>query len=188
MSDAAWTPGPADLALHWWRDLQDTRRDGSPNPRGDRAALARLRRAEPVDALTDEAVMDLYRRMFGPAFVAAKMKLAVRLALVLAHVRENGKLRFGEALGEGGDNAPLKPLRFKRLLLAESEEEIIRQFRRAVDLAGDVANVLDLARLLLDWTDPDRSEKTRTRLAFNYFGARTAADDEGTTARSQSTA
>ena len=82
----------------------------------------------------------------------------------------------------------LKPLRFKRLLLAESEEEIIRQFRRAVDLAGDVANVLDLARLLLDWTDPDRSEKTRTRLAFNYFGARTAADDEGTTARSLSTA
>lgn len=177
MSDAAWTPGPADQALYWWRDLQDTRRDGSANPKADRAALARLRRAEPVDALTDEAVMELYRRMFGLAYRHDAMRIAVRAALVLAHVRKEAEVRFGEALGEGGDTAPLKPLRFKRLLQADSDEEIIRQFRRAVDLVGNVANVLDLARFLVGWTDEENAGKTRTRLAFAYFGAR-VADDE----------
>lgn len=185
MSDAAWTPGPEDRALYWWRDLQDSRRDGSPNPKADRAALARLRRAEPSDALTDEAVMDLYRQMFGPAFKSDDMQLAVRLALVLAHVRTEAKASFGEALGEGGDAAPLKPLRFKRLLQADSSDEVIRQFRRAVDLVGNAANVRDLARLLIGWTDPAKSADTRTRFAFAYFGKRTA---DGEPAKPQPTA
>lgn len=176
MSDAAWTPGPADHALYWWRDLQDMR-DGRPNPKADRAALARLRRAEPSDALTDDAVMELYRRMFGLAFRADRMVLAVRLALVLAHVRQEAKAPFGKALGEGGEAAPLKPLRFKRLLQADSDDEVIRQFRRAVDLLGNTTNVRDLARLLIGWNDPDQKDETRTRLAFAYFGARTADDE-----------
>jgi CRISPR system Cascade subunit CasB len=170
MSETEWKPGPADYALYWWRDLQDMR-DGKVNPLADRAARARLRRATRGDAVSDEATLALYRRLWGVAYSPENMERAVRLALVLAHVRvEDNSRRFGEALGDGGENAVLKPLRFKRLLQAEDSEDIIREFRRAVDLLGNAANVRDLARHLLNWSE----EQTRTRFAFEYFGAKAA--------------
>lgn len=172
MSETEWKPGAADKALYWWRDLQDMR-DGKVNLLADRAARARLRRASREDALSDEAVTALYRRIWGNAFVPNRMDLAVRLALVLAHVRREDTRHAGEALGDGGENAVLKPLRFKRLLQAEDSEDIIREFRRAVDLLGNTANVRNLAGLLLNWGD----EPTRTRFAFEYFGAKAAVPE-----------
>lgn len=170
MSETEWKPGPADKALYWWRDLQDTR-DGKVNPLADRAARARLRRATRSNAMSDEATLALYRRIWGSSYVPDNMDRAIRIALVLSHVRkEDDRRRFGEALGDGGENAVLKPLRFKRLLQAENNDDIIREFRRAVDLLGNVANVRNLAALLLNWDD----EQTRTRFAFEYFGAKTA--------------
>src|ERR1700735_1481223 len=111
------------------------------------------------------------------------MDLALRLALVLVHVREdvstddNGiRKSFARQLGRANfsdpiEEARLKPLRFQRLLAAPDETEIVQGFRRAVDLAGNKANVRDLAGLLLNW----KSEKTRARFAFDYFAAGNAA-------------
>lgn len=173
MSETEWKPGPADKALYWWRDLQDMR-DGKVNPLADRAARARLRRASRDDALSDEAVLALYRRIWGGTYSRENMERAVRLALALAHVRiEDNRRPFGEALGDGGENAALKPLRFKRLLQAEDGEDIIREFRRAVDLLGNAAHVRSLAALLLNWGE----EQVRTRFAFEYFGAKAAAPE-----------
>lgn len=163
-----------ERAADWWLDLQDTTEDGRVNPRADRAARARLRRATPSKAITQDAVNRLYRILWGSVFAPWKMKLTVRIALVLAHVRKQDAKLFGEALGEGGENAVLKPLRFKRLLQAEDEEDIIREFRRAVELLGNAANVRDLARLLLNWP----KEQTRTRFAFEYFGAKAAVPED----------
>lgn len=173
MSETEWKPSPADKALYWWRDLQDMR-DGKVNFLADRAARARLRRATRGDAVSDEAVIALYHRIWGGVYSTANMERAVRIALVLAHVRvEDNRHRFGEALGDGGENAVLKPLRFKRLLQAEDTEDIIREFRRAVNLLGNAANVRNLAALLLNWDD----EKNRTRFAFEYFGAKAAVHE-----------
>ncbi|WP_237153307.1 type I-E CRISPR-associated protein Cse2/CasB [Oryzibacter oryziterrae] len=176
MSEPESTLKPADKAALWWRELQDTR-GGKPNPRADRAALARLRRARPDELPADETIMDLYRRLFSTQYRLDNMVLAMRVALVLAHVREDRKERVGPALGAGGENAPLKPLRLKRLLQAEANDEIVRQFRRAVDLLDGAANVRDLADLLLNWTDEDRAADYRARFAFGYFGAAASAGD-----------
>jgi CRISPR system Cascade subunit CasB len=158
----------------WWWDLQDLQKDGkTPNWKADRAARARLRRADPNDVFMDEAVVDLYRRLYGAGapFDEKKMSLALRLALVLAHIRKDQKGDFAAALGEGGEQAKLKPLRFKKLLQADENAEIIRGFRRAIALLDKAADVERLANTLLFW----EREDTRTRFAFSYFGAGAAA-------------
>jgi CRISPR system Cascade subunit CasB len=176
-------PRPA-AAQEWWADLQD-QRNGNLNPRADRAARARLRRGDPDRALTEEAVLALYRRLApegAHGFSESRMKLAVRLALVLVHIREDvnrddqgNRKSFARQLGRAAFDEPksarLSPLRFQRLLNARQEDEIVQEFRRAVDLAGNKANVEDLAGLLLHW----EGEKTRARFAFDYFAAGSAA-------------
>lgn len=185
MSEAPRTtdPRPA-VALDWWADLQD-QRNGKPNQRADRASRARLRRSDRDRALTEEAVLALYHRLApegARGFSEPRMDLACRLALVLVHVREDvgrddqgNRKSFARQLGratfDDQESAPLSPLRFQRLLAARDEDDIVQEFRRAVDLAGNKVNVENLAGLLLHW----ESEKTRARFAFDYFGAGTAA-------------
>jgi CRISPR system Cascade subunit CasB len=184
MSDQAKTKLPGDIAADWWASLQD-QRGGKPNPLADRAARARLRHADKDKALTDPAFFDLHHRLLQAGCVNNfNFNPSLRLALVLVHVREDEQPTggapswrgFGRAIGAPGfgesDKAPLKPLRFRRLLQAKGDDidEITRQFRRAVDLAGGKVNVRDLAKILFYWND-----ETRARLAFDYFAAASAA-------------
>lgn len=187
MADPATLAPPAaaprdwDIAADWWRALQDRTPDGQPNRSADRAARARLRRADGPLTAAEPAVLRLYRMLGGEGWNDRRMATAVRLALVLAHVREEIRAAeggfapsFARALGPtvfGGDDALLKPLRLRALLAAREEVDVVRRFRRAVALAGGRANVRDLARVLILW---DRDE-TRTRFAFDYFGAGAAA-------------
>lgn len=176
----------AFLAAAWWRALQDTTSDGSPNPRVDRAARARLKRAEGGEAFAaaDPAVLDLHFRLWGETWNDEKIRVTLRLALVLVHVREEVSggegtypERFARSLGPSRleeDDGVLKTLRFRALLAAREEEDVVRRFRRAVALAGRRANVRDLARVLLDWND----DSTRTRFAFDYFAAGAAAPED----------
>lgn len=181
----------AGLATLWWRNLQDTIGD-APNPRADRAARARLKRCEGGEpfAAADPAVLDLHFRLWGETWSEWRMRLTLRAALVLVHVREEATAgesgyvdRFARSLGPSRleeDDGVMKTLRFRALLAARDEEDVVRRFRRAVALAGGRANVRDLARVLLDWD----ADATRTRFAFDYFAAgasvpgdaRTAAD------------
>jgi CRISPR system Cascade subunit CasB len=174
----------SEQARRWWQDLQDYK-DGKPNPRADRASRARLRRADQGAAVAEEAVMALYRRLGGEearGFSEPRLKRALRLALVLVHVRQDesadeqgNRKSFARQLGrasfEDAESARLHPLRFQRLLAARGDEEVVQEFRRAVDLAGNKANVRDLAAMLLDW----EREETRIRFAFDYYAAGTAA-------------
>ncbi len=171
---------PADAATQWWRGLQDQFENGQPNPRADRAARARLRRASLAEALTDPAFFALHTRLFPSDRRVDRLRASARVALVLAHVRDDDRQRpFGRTIGapefDKENEAPLKPLRFKRLLQARDDEDVVREFRRAVDLAGGKTNVRDLAHLLLDWADDKRGETARARLAFDYYAASEAA-------------
>jgi CRISPR type I-E-associated protein CasB/Cse2 len=69
----------------------------------------------------------------------------------------------------------MSSLRFRRLLAARNEDEILVGFRRLVALARRKVNVVDLAESILDWTDDEAGDKRRVRWAFDYHGAGIAA-------------
>ena len=159
----------ADLAAAWWRRLQPNRANGERNPTSDRAALAQLRRCGGInEAMQMPATMDLFRSLgwHDPAYLP---KVALTAA-VLASVREAGRGRFARAVGPTGpsepDTALVKPLRFRRLMESQTEDERLTAFRRAISLAGGKADPTDLAQALLDW-----SERRRMEWIFEYWNA-----------------
>jgi CRISPR system Cascade subunit CasB len=172
------------VARRWWEMLQNTR-NGTPNPTRNPAALARLRRAAtPVDALEEPSVFDLYKKLgFGRNEVDRRLPRVAAVAAVLAHIRtdaESGsgyRRRSAEMLGQG-ERPIMSPLRFKRLLAANEDQDLMVAFRRAVKLAGarDI-NIGDVAASILDWSD-----RRRMRWAFDYYGAGIAAPKQSDTA------
>jgi CRISPR system Cascade subunit CasB len=153
-------------ALGWWQDLQD-----------DRGAVARLKRAMPMDAMLLEPTLRLFRRLG----LTERLKLprVATLACVLASVRtHDASRRFANAIGrktmDDEEGAKLKPLRFQRLMTAADEDEIVRAFRRALAIAEPIVDVEDLARMILFF----ETDRTKRSLTFDYFGAGIAAPQE----------
>ena len=154
-------------AVAWWRDLQP---DAEKGRAGDRAALARLRRCATVaEAMQDRATIDFFRRVgaTGPDDLPA----AALAAAILARVRrdEPGKLvarQIGPDSPDKPETAILKPLRFRRLMEASTDDERMIAFRRLIAIAGDALNVSDLAESLLHWT-----EDRRRRWVYDYWNA-----------------
>jgi CRISPR system Cascade subunit CasB len=167
----------AAVARRWWRALQPVTVDGVTKP-GDRAALAHLRRAGTLAAMTHEATIDLFAKL-GYRHESRLPRVAT-LAHVLAHVREDDSDPFASAIGKR-DRESKKPvlgvLRFQRLIEANSEDEIMRSFRRAIALVQSRANVADLAQLILSFDQEDM----RRRFTFNYYSARLASVAAGET-------
>ena len=167
----------SEAAYKWWRSLQP---DPARQHVGDRAALARLRRASPMEALSMEPVIQLFGKLGykTPEDAARHLPRLATLACILAHVRADQHrdgIRFGRAIGrergEDAESAPLKPLRFQRLLAAETEEEIARSFIRTLAILRAPVDVRELAELVLNF---DRDEQ-RQRLVFDYYHAGFAA-------------
>ena len=178
--DNSAAPSRYAVALAWWKALQPYRDDGKPNPRADRGALARLRHAAAVlDALDEEVVFDLHRRLgFGRYRADITLPAVAAVAAVLAHVREHDpKRRPARAVGRETiadadlQSARMKPLRMRRLLQARTSDEVLRQMRRLVQLAGNKVDVGALADLILDWLHPVRGDAARTRFAYDYYAA-----------------
>jgi len=152
-------------AAAWWRDLQPT-----PEQKGDRGALARLRRCASVaEAMQERATVQLFQRVraTGPADLTP----VALTAAVLAHVREDlPNVTVARAVGppspEKPEDALLKPMRFRRLLEADGCDERLTAFRRLVALAGGKLPVADLAAALLDW-----NEERRRRWIYDYWNA-----------------
>jgi len=161
----------SDAAWRWWNNLRPT--ENSP---GDRAALARLRRcSSPLEAAMEPATIDLFRAL-GFHSPENNLERVAVLAVALAGVREQPKpnIKLARALGPSSDkvdDAKLKPLRFRRLLGARGAEETLVAFRRAVQLLGGVANVGDLAELILAWNEEGVGDRVRVRFAFDYHNA-----------------
>lgn len=164
-------------AYLWWCALQP---DAETGRAGDRAALARLRRASPLEALAMEPVIQLFGKLGyrTPEDARRHLPRLATLACILAHIRPDQHrdgVRFGRAIGrergEDAESAPLKPLRFQRLLAAETDEEIARGFIRALSILRAYVDVRELADLVLNF---DRDEQ-RQRLVFDYYHAGSAA-------------
>jgi CRISPR system Cascade subunit CasB len=167
--------------------LQRHHPDGTANPTADPAALARLRRiSDPTEAAMDEAVFALFRKLYpdmapeNPRFEGALARVGV-LASVLAHVREqpspdrrgrrpSAASAIGRRDREKPESVVMSALRFRRLLTAKTDADILIGFRRLVALAGGKINVADVADSILIWGDPDRGDRVRTRWAFDYYG------------------
>ncbi len=158
-----------EQAATWWRRLQPNLTNGDRNPHGDRAALARLRHCASVsEAMQEPATINLFRDLGwrNPAHLPA----VALTAAVLSSVREAGRGRFAREIGPNNPSEPetalVKPLRFRRLMEAQTEDERLTAFRRAIALSGGVANITDLAGALLDW-----SERRRMEWIFEYWNA-----------------
>ena len=173
-------------ARGWWLSLQPSKDGRYP---GDRAALARLRRAShTVEAAAEPATLDLYGRLAllpkdaRESQIAEALGRVAVLAAVLAHVTDDTRVLLGRALGPTQAKAPesavLKPLRLARLLAARGDADIHTAFRRAIALLGGTANVGELAWLVLVWDHPDMGDRVRTLFAFAYHDASAHAPAE----------
>jgi CRISPR type I-E-associated protein CasB/Cse2 len=93
------------------------------------------------------------------------------LAAVLANVRSEAPKghRFAATLG-AGEQPRMSPHRFRQLLAARADPDLLISFRRAVMLVGaEDINIADVAALILDWSDI-----TRRNMAFDYYQASNA--------------
>lgn len=164
----------ASDAAQWWRALQPNRPNGDPNPTADRAALARLRRADLLSAMSDPAAFDLFRKL-GRNRPQDLPEVAL-CAAVLAGVREDRPEHPARTLGplspDAIAQAAMKPLRLRRLIEAGAPEDRLILLRRAVALADRRLNLCELAATCLDW-----SERRRQRWIFEYYAAGHAAPD-----------
>ncbi len=150
-------------ARQWWHELVP---DATTGRRGDRAALARLRRAAtPLEAAEEQETIDLARRL--GAGLRTLDDVAV-CAAVLAHVRQDEGGPIARRIGPDPryqKRRPLvSPLRFRRLIQADTPEDRLIQFRRLLSLADRTADVADLAKALLNW-----SEWRRREWIFRYY-------------------
>jgi CRISPR system Cascade subunit CasB len=164
-----------DAAHKWWRSLGPIELDGKTLP-GDRAALARLRRcSSPTDAAVQPATAKLFKALGFTTRNDAHLGRAATLAAVLAHVRKDGGGKIALAIGAPpngkAEEALLKPNRFRTLMAARTDDEILTSFRRVVAMLDRTSNVRDLTKLILSWTDDEAGDKARTRFAFDYYGA-----------------
>jgi CRISPR system Cascade subunit CasB len=165
----------ADAACRWWRALGPIETKTGMLP-GDRATLARLRRCSaPTEAAMEPATAKLFKALGFNARDDGHLGRAAALAAVLAHVRKDGGGSIALAIGAppGGEpgGALLKPNRFRTLMAARTDDEILTSFRRVVAMLDHTANVRDLAKLILSWTDDEAGDRARTRFAFAYHGA-----------------
>ncbi len=166
-------------ARFWWKQLQPSKTDNGTYSRGDRAALARLRRCSSwVEAAAEPQTLTLFH-MLRKSKDWELPRVAV-LATVLAHVREDVEHQkvaddIGKYAGKKDEQAKLSENRFRRLLTATGDDEILTAFRRLVAIMDQKANVADLAQNILYWDHPETGDSTRVKFAFHYWKVGSAA-------------
>lgn len=146
----------------WWHDLND-------RP-GDRA---QLRRAGSIaDAMMVSATHRLADRL--REFDLTSMRRVALLAVLLAQAKEcqTAGASLPECLGQKrGDQATFSELRFRRLLQAASEDDLLLHLRRAVRILDNRVHLPSLIEAVRFWSfDPDKRTRIITRWACDYYG------------------
>lgn len=170
MSEKKYTD--AENVRHWWRQLSgNTINEATQNVLANPGALAELRRIRtPHYALLSSHAINLVQLLNARQ---PKYQIAVAsLAVVLAHVREDDP-GYAIATRLGGskeDDRLMKPARFRRLMLAETGEERLTAFRRAIQMLKGRANVKDIATAWLLWDHEEHGDRIRVDWMFRYVG------------------
>ena len=170
----------SDAAWKWWNSLQPNEQT---KQRGDRASLAKLRRASSImEAATEPATVDLFKKL-GFERPGHDLPRAALIAALLAHIKTDApkdpstgeKIKLARAIGtpRGGTETTelVTPLRLKRLVAAREPDELLIAFRRTIAILRDTANVKDVAKQLLLWTDERHADRARTLFMFDYHSA-----------------
>ena len=163
----------------WWNRLQPQSTKHGKRLPGDRATLAKLRRAGPLEGACEPAVITLYDGLGFPRDVTVAKQMLARVAVLaslLSHVRDDVKVKLARSLGpppgaKNGEGAALSTLRLRRLLAARGNDDIAIAFRRALAMIDHKANVGDLAWHVLVWDRDELGDRTRTLFAFDYHNA-----------------
>ncbi|MGH0036459.1 MAG: type I-E CRISPR-associated protein Cse2/CasB [Myxococcota bacterium] len=145
----------------WWSGLT-----GRP---GDRAAL---RRASSIDDALMVASTYRLGDMTRPFGLVSSRRVGL-LAALLAQIREfdRGVGSLAESLGRSaGDRAQFSETRFRRLLKASDDDDLLRQLRRAIRILDDRVDLASLVEGVRFWSfDPDKRASLRSRWAYDYY-------------------
>lgn len=127
--------------------------------------------------MLEPAAIDLARRL-GALEHEQRLRMALQMACVLAHVKEDAPgQRLMIPLGHAaGDPPRLARARFTRLLRS-TPDELPVALVRLIRLAGGSADVEELGQAMLRWVHEGSREQQRRRWAFDYFAASIAAPD-----------
>ena len=154
-----------DVVHDWWRALVPDD-GGTKAPSGpQRAALARLRRAQDaIDVMIEPEALRLLKRL--PRHQPDRLTtVAGVLAFVTPPDDASHIIRsVGRTAFEDDKSALLSETRFRRLLQLRADE-LLDPMRRLVRLNKGRANVRDLAESILFW-----DERVKQRWIFEYYG------------------
>ncbi|QEI07676.1 type I-E CRISPR-associated protein Cse2/CasB [Pigmentiphaga aceris] len=170
----------------WWAAIHP-QEQGSPaiHPgllglgRGARAALKRCAGVDEliVEASTNRLASGLMKIEADKQFkhFADDYAAVALVAGAVAAVRDD--VRDGRSLAAqlGGDDAKLSELRFLRLMRTSDVDDFYRQLKRAIQLAGNKADVVALANDVIAWCVEQRqpvqdpNHKLKSRWARDYY-------------------
>ena len=161
-----------EKAYKWWRALVPDDEGTKASKGHQRAALARLRRAQDaINVMMEPEALRLIQRM--PTCETARVAtVAGVLAFVTAHDASHIIRSVGRTDFEDEKSALLSESRFRRLLQLRADE-LLDPMRRLVRLNKGHANVGDLAESILCWGDG-----VKKRWIFEYYGVATVAARE----------
>jgi CRISPR system Cascade subunit CasB len=188
--------GQCSWIRDWWRAMQPATTENKDVPfalralsRADRAKCKRCISLEELELelapnlLAAHLADSVHAEPWLQKWLQGHYEALFLLAGVLVHVKED--TQDGQSLALRTGNAKVTPdkplmmseLRFKRLLRATDTEDFFRQARRAIQLAGGVADVAVLADDLLAWSyERDQhesawkpSESLKFRWARDYY-------------------
>lgn len=147
----------------------------------DRGARALLRRADSLEKLITNAHFfaqlgrwERFEQVAGPD---RELALGMTLGLCARVKEDTPGQSFGAQLAGAPAKrgiAPVKEIRFQRLLKTEDPEDLLRQLRRCIALIREHANIVSLADFIAAWFRQQRfpaigRRNVRYRLAEQYY-------------------
>lgn len=143
------------LLRKWWENLEGNK--------GERAELCRC--TTPTEVLLCPAFYNIAEPLEDAGVPASKRDSIAAIAGLLANVRhDNSQSSIPKAMAEGESKPRVSPSRFRRVLEAQSVDEVYPLLRRILALLDKTANLSDLAASVYEWNN-----ETRKRWAYDYF-------------------
>ena len=159
---------------HLWVD-QEQRQQQGDGLSARRANRARLRRCHSVlDALSEPIAYRFIQSVQAlPGSDRCDTEALALVPVLLAHARHNRwQHSFPRQLASTANErsrAPFSELRFRRLLRADSRDDLLVHLRRAIQSVDGEANLIWLAEAVCEWQHPYRGPQLRNRWAYEYF-------------------